>query len=153
MSIPSGIRIADECIDAVHALRSRRQAAQKVRFVIFKLSDDQQSVVVDDSSSETDYEVFRQKLCSMGDDVSQSPAPPRFAVYDVEYDLGQDGKRSNPVFISWVPANTPVKLCMIYASCNEQIRRALNIGPFIHADSVDEIEWEEVLKKASRGRA
>ncbi|KAJ8107800.1 hypothetical protein OPT61_g8612 [Boeremia exigua] len=152
MSIPSGIRITDDCINAVHLLRSGKRAA-KLRFVIFKVSDDQQSVVVDETSSESDYEIFRQKLCSTDNDICGFLPPPRFAVYDVEYDLGLDGKRSKPVFISWVPANTPLKLCMVYASCKEQLRRSLDIGIFIHADSQDEIEWEAVLKQASGGKA
>lgn len=87
----ASIQITDECIHAMHNLRSRKSASQKLRFIIFKVADNNQSVVVEETSSEPDYEMFRQKLCSTHD--SSSVAPPRFAAYDVEYDLGQDGKR------------------------------------------------------------
>ena len=91
-------------------MRSSR-GPNKIRFVIFKVSDDQRSVVVDGSSNESDYEVFRCKLSGAGDQAGDTVPPPRFAVYDVEFDLGQDGKRTKSVFISWVPQGTPLKVC------------------------------------------
>lgn len=33
-------------------------------------------------------------------------------MYDVEFNLEEDGKRCRTVFISWVPGDTPVKLCL-----------------------------------------
>ncbi|KAF2019489.1 cofilin, actophorin [Aaosphaeria arxii CBS 175.79] len=153
MSIPSGIRISDECIAAVHALHSPKRCPNKLRFVIFKVDDDQQSVVVEASSSEPDYETFRQMLCDASDHKTTSLAPPRYAVYDVDYDLGQEGKRTKSIFISWIPVHTPLKLCMVYASTREYLRKALNIEVSIHADSIDELEWESILEKVSSGRA
>jgi cofilin len=46
---------------------------------------------VDETSTAKDYEVFRQKL-SAAVDKDGSPAP-RYAIYDMEYDLGSEGKR------------------------------------------------------------
>lgn len=40
----------------------------------------------------------------------------------------------------------------MYASTKEQLRKALDIGPSINADSSDEIEWETVLREASGGK-
>lgn len=76
--------------------------------MIYRISDDQTAVVVEDSSAEQDFEAFRHKLCSTVD--SRGNPAPRYAVYDVEYDLGDDGKRCKTVFISWVPASTPLKV-------------------------------------------
>ncbi|EWZ00244.1 cofilin [Fusarium oxysporum NRRL 32931] len=90
MSIPSGVQIQDECISAVNELRSRRDA-DKPRYVIYKISDNGQSVVVDETSSDKNYEAFLKKLASATDDKGK-PAP-RYAAYDVEYDLGEEGKR------------------------------------------------------------
>ncbi|PLB53568.1 cofilin, actophorin [Aspergillus steynii IBT 23096] len=149
MSIPSGVTITDECLDAFRALHSGR-GRNKLQYVIFKIADDEASVVVEDSSSEHDYETFRQKLSSAVD--SNGRPLPRYGVYDVEYDLGEDGKRAKTVFFTWVPQNTPLKLCMLYASTNEQLKNALNLKIFIHADSPDELEWKSVLSQASGGR-
>ncbi|KAJ5105795.1 hypothetical protein NUU61_003142 [Penicillium alfredii] len=90
MSNPSGLTITDSCITTFNELRSGR-GANKPRFIIYKISDDEQQAVVDEVSSEQDYEVFRQKLSSATHG-NGHPAP-RYAVYDVEYDLGMDGKR------------------------------------------------------------
>ena len=84
------MKIQDECITAVRELRSRR-GANKPCYIIYKISDDGQSVVVDDISSDKNYEGFLNKLSSATDDKGK-PAP-RYAAYDVEYDLGEEGKR------------------------------------------------------------
>lgn len=84
------MKIQDECITAVRELRSRRDA-NKPCYIIYKISDDGQSVVVDETSSDKNYEVFLSKLASATDDKGK-PAP-RYAAYDVEYDLGGEGKR------------------------------------------------------------
>lgn len=76
----------------------------KVKFVIFKISDNMKEIVVEEKSGETDYEVFREKLASSVD-ANGKPAP-RYATYDVEYDLGGgEGKRC--VFLY-----TPRRNCM-----------------------------------------
>ncbi|RSM08493.1 hypothetical protein CDV31_008130 [Fusarium ambrosium] len=150
MSIPSGVKIQDECIAAVNELRSRRDA-DKPRFIIFKISDDERNVVVDEVSPDNNYEIFLSRLSSATDPKGK-PAP-RYAAYDVEYDLGDEGKRVATVFIAWVPAGTSIKSRMLYASTKEQLHKALNIGVSIHADDLDDIEWHSVVKRVSRGRA
>jgi cofilin len=66
--------------------------ANKTKFIIFKIADNQREVVIDEVSQEEDYEVFRGKL-EAAKDSKGNPAP-RYAVYDVEYDLGGgEGKR------------------------------------------------------------
>lgn len=101
------VSIAEECLTAFSTLRSRRGTSKPI-FIIYKITDDRSTVVVEESSSEQDYEVFLQKLYSAGG--------PRYAVYDVEFDLREDGKRCRTVFISWVPNDTPVKVC--FHSCS-----------------------------------
>lgn len=90
MADGTSVQIQEECITAVREMLSRRDA-NKPCYVIYKISDDGQSVVVDETSSDKDYEVFLNKLASATDDKGK-PAP-RYAAYDVEYDLGDEGKR------------------------------------------------------------
>jgi cofilin len=72
------------------------KGGNKPKFIIFKISDDKKQVVVDEASQDTDYEVFRSKLDAARDD-NGNPVP-RYAVYDVEYDLGGgEGKRYDGV--------------------------------------------------------
>jgi cofilin len=150
MASASGVSIDQDCITAANALRFSK-GPDKIKFILFKITDDEQNVVVEETSSETEYEIFRQKLLS-GVDKTGKPAP-QYAVYDVDYDLGEDGKRTKTIFISWVPQNSPIKLRMLYASTMEYLKKAVNIGTFIHADDQEDIEWEELVKTASGGKA
>lgn len=42
---------------------------------------------------------------------------------------------------------------MVYASTREQLNKALNLPVSIHADDLDDIEWHNVVRRVSRGRA
>ncbi|KAM0494448.1 hypothetical protein ACHAP8_008591 [Fusarium lateritium] len=101
-------------------------------------------------SSDKDYESFLNKLASATDDKGK-PAP-RYAAYDVKYDIGEEGKRMSTAFISWVPAGTSIKSRMVYASTREQLNKALNLPMSIHADDLDDLEWHSVVRRVSRGR-
>lgn len=90
MADKPSVQIQDECITAVREMLSRRDA-NKPCYIIYKISDNGHSVVVDETSSDKNYEVFLNKLASATDDKGK-PAP-RYAAYDVEYDLGEEGKR------------------------------------------------------------
>ncbi|KAJ6037183.1 hypothetical protein N7540_001462 [Penicillium herquei] len=151
MSLASGVSIADECITAFNEFRLSHG---KTKFLIFKISDDKKTVVLDKTGNEQDqdYEVFRTALDN-SKDAAGNPVP-RYAVYDVEYDLGGgEGKRSKIIFISWVPSDTPTRLSMIYASTRENLKNALNVATSLHADDKSDIEWKAVLKEASGGKA
>jgi len=82
--------IDQDCVTAANDLRFAK-GSSKIKFVIFKITDDEQRVVVEESSPDTEYETFRQKLLSAVDKSGKSV--PRYALYDVDYDLGEDGKR------------------------------------------------------------
>lgn len=90
---PNSVSIADECITAFNDFRmSGGSKTDKTKFIIFKIADNKKEVVIDESSKDEDYEVFRSKL-EAAKDSKGNPAP-RYAVYDVEYELGGgEGKR------------------------------------------------------------
>ncbi|KAJ5635935.1 cofilin [Penicillium longicatenatum] len=149
MSLASGVSIADDCITAFNDFR---MSHGKTKYIIFKISDDKKTVVIDSIGKEQDYEVFRTALENCKNDAGKPM--PRYAVYDVEYDLGSgEGKRSKIIFISWVPSETPTLWSMIYASTRENLKNALNIASSIHADDKGDIEWKTVLSEASGGKA
>ncbi|EZF22880.1 hypothetical protein H112_04370 [Trichophyton rubrum D6] len=106
MSMASGVTINPECIEAFEKLRLGKGAG-RTKYIIFKISDNKKEVVVDEVSTNDDYEVFREKLANCKDSMGR-PAP-RYAAYDVEFQLeAGEGWRQKIVFISWVPAETPV---------------------------------------------
>ncbi|KAN0075128.1 cofilin [Elaphomyces granulatus] len=149
MSLASGVTINDECINAFNDFRMSRG---KTKFIIFKISDNRREIVIDEISQDPDYEVFRSKL-EAARDAKDNPGP-RYAVYDVEYELGGvEGKRNKIIFISWVPADAATFWSMLYASTRENLKNALNIHSSIHADDKSDIEWKTVLFEASGGKA
>jgi cofilin len=62
------------------------------KFIIFKLSADLKEIVVDTVSQSADYEEFISGLPETGC---------RWAVYDFEYEKGNDGKRNKLCFYAW----------------------------------------------------
>lgn len=78
-----------ECITAFKELLYKK-GGNKLTFVIYKISDDNRSIIVEEKSSEKSYDEFRQRLTSS---VENGQRVPRYAVYDVEYDLKDDGRR------------------------------------------------------------
>ncbi|RDW74642.1 actin-binding ADF family protein [Aspergillus mulundensis] len=141
--MPSGVTISDESINAYKDLLYKRGAA-KPKFIIYKITPDERSLVVDESCPEKEYEAFLHKITAEPE--------PRYAVYDVEYDLKEDGKRATTVFITWMPGATSTRLRMLYASTKEQLRRALDVKVSIHADEPHDLEWKNVLSVACGGR-
>lgn len=83
------VSISPECVAAYNELKLGRGGP---KYVIYKISDDQKEIVVEEASSEKDYEVFRQKLLDAKD--ANGKKCPRYAVYDVEFELKEgEGKR------------------------------------------------------------
>ncbi|KAJ5587567.1 cofilin [Penicillium hispanicum] len=148
MSLSSGVSVTDDCINKFNEFRLSHG---KIKYIIYKITDNKKEVVVDEVGTDQDYEVFRGKLDAARD--SQDRPVPRYAVYDVEYELGGgEGKRSKIIFISWVPNEAPTLMSMLYASTREVLKNALNVAVSIHADDKSDIEWKTVLSEASGGK-
>lgn len=63
----------------------------EVKYIIFKLSDDNKQIVVDKKSESQSYDEFVEDL----------PADScRYAIYDVEFDT-EGGKRNKIAFFAW----------------------------------------------------
>lgn len=68
---------------------------KEIKYIIYKLSDDYKEVVVEDYSSDSDWETFRNKLLSAKADYKGKEGKgPRYAVYDFQWELaGGEGTR------------------------------------------------------------
>jgi cofilin len=99
---PCSVSVTPECITAFNELK----LGKSLKWIIFKISDDWKEIVVEETSTESNYDAFREKLLSAKskDRKGVEGIGGRYAVYDVEYDApGGEGKRSKITFISWVP--------------------------------------------------
>lgn len=66
--------------------------SKKLTYITFTLSGDNVEIVVDKKSASKDYSEFLTQL---------PETECRWAVYDLEYDLGDGGKRNKLVFYHW----------------------------------------------------
>ncbi|KAJ2971641.1 hypothetical protein NQ176_g7591 [Zarea fungicola] len=145
--------VAQECITAYNDLK----LSKKFKYIIYKLSDDNKEIVVEEASADKDWDNFREKLIN-AKSKSKSGAigkGPRYAVYDFEYNLASgDGIRNKIVFIAWSPDDAGVQPKMIYASSKEALKRSLTgIASELQANDSDDIEYDTMLKTVSKGLA
>ncbi|KAI9874950.1 MAG: cofilin [Pleopsidium flavum] len=151
MSSTSGVSVAPECITTFNELKLGKGS---VKFIIYKLSDNYKEVVVEETSQDPDWEVFRKKLISAkAMHKGKEGSGPRYAVYDFNYELsGGEGKRSKVTFIAWTPDDALMIPKFTYTSSKDALKRALTgIAVDIQANGEDQIEYDEVLNKVSRG--
>lgn len=61
--------------------------------------------------------------------------------------------RSAPWPIPAAKTNLHMQSRMLYASTREQLSKALSLGASIHADRLDDIDWNSLVREVRRGRS
>ncbi|KAL2265558.1 hypothetical protein VTJ83DRAFT_6658 [Remersonia thermophila] len=150
----SGATVNQECVTAYNDLKLNK----KYTYVIFKLSDDNKEIVVESTSEDgPEYDNFREKLLNAQSKTKTGALSkgPRYAVYDVQYDLASgEGTRNKITFIAWSPDDAGILAKMVYASSKEALKRALpGIAAEVQANDADDIEWSSLVKTVSKGTA
>jgi len=147
----SGVSVAPECVQAFNDLK----LGNKHKWIIFKISDDWKEIVVEETSKDADYSAFREKLLNAKskNKRGEEGIGGRYAVYDVDYDAEDGGKRTKITFISWVPDDAPQYPRMMYSTSKEALKRSLNgLAADIQANDADDIEHSSVVQRVSKGR-
>ncbi|KAI0693208.1 hypothetical protein BC835DRAFT_1354443 [Cytidiella melzeri] len=137
----SGVGVNSDCLSAFQELK----LGKKHKYIIYSLSPRLDEIVVEKTSTDSNYETF------VGD-LPETEC--RWAVYDFEYEAEAGaGKRNKLIFISWSPDDAKIKSKMLYASSRDALRRALvGIASEIQGTAFDEISQEAVLEKVKRLR-
>jgi len=145
--------VSPECITAFNDLKLKKET----KFIIYKLDDDYKEIVVEETSTNGDWDTFREKLVNATSKTKtgKTGKGPRYAIYDFSYDLASgEGSRSKITFIAWSPDDAGVQPKMIYASSKDALKRSLNgIATEFQANDEDDIEYQSVLAKVSKGLA
>merc|ERR1711920_33844 len=81
----SGVSVTPECIQAFNDLK----LGKDTKWIIYKISDDWKEIVVEETSKEADWSVFREKLLNAKskDRKGKEGIGGRYAVFDIEYEL------------------------------------------------------------------
>ncbi|TVY14670.1 Cofilin [Lachnellula arida] len=145
--------ISPDCVSKFNELKLNK----KIKYIIYKLTDDYKEIVVEETSEDGDWEAFREKLVNAQSKSKTGKVGkgPRYAVYDFNYDLASgEGSRSKITFIAWSPDDAGIQPKMVYASSKDALKRSLNgIATEFQANDEDDIEYQSVLAKVSKGLA
>ncbi|KAF9282628.1 cofilin [Linnemannia elongata] len=134
----SGVKVHSSCVDTFLELKLKKTH----KYIIYKISDDLETIEVVKTSSDEDYDNFLKELPS--EDC-------RWAVYDFAFKSADGGDRNKIVFYSWAPDNAKVKPKMLYSSSKEGLRKVLNgLAVEIQGTDFDEVSYDTVLEKARR---
>jgi len=149
----SGVQVSPDCVTKFNELK----LSKKLKFIIYKLSDDYKEIVVEEESENPDWDYFREKLINAQSKSKTGKVGkgPRYAIYDFGYELSSgEGSRSKITFIAWSPDDAGIQPKMVYASSKDALKRSLNgIATEFQANDEEDIEYGSVLKKVSKGEA
>ncbi|KAM0608525.1 hypothetical protein ACHAP1_002793 [Verticillium nonalfalfae] len=142
-----------ECIEAYNDLKLNK----KYKYIVFKLSDDNKQIVIEEASESKDWETFRERLINATSKSKTGAVGkgPRYAVYDFQYSLASgEGERNKIAFIAWSPDDAGIMAKMIYASSKEALKRSLTgLATELQANDHDDIEYDSIIKTVSKGLA
>ncbi|KAI4130394.1 MAG: hypothetical protein LQ341_006464, partial [Variospora aurantia] len=87
----SGVTVTPECISKFNELK----LGKSIKYIIYKLSDDYTEIVVEDASTDPEWENFQNKILNAKASYKGKEGKgPRYAVYDFQYELeGGEGTR------------------------------------------------------------
>ncbi|KAG0003314.1 cofilin [Entomortierella chlamydospora] len=136
-SSSSGVQADPDCLAAFQDLK----IGKKYKFIIYKLSDDKKSIVVESKAEAGSYDDFLKHL---------PETECRWAVYDFDYKI-PDGERNKIVFFTWAPTEAPIRPKMLYASSKDALRKSLmGVGTDIQGTAADEVDYDTVFEKVTR---
>lgn len=101
--------MSQECVAKFNDLK----LGKTIKYIIYKLSDDNKEIVVEDTSEDADWDNFREKLVNAKSKTKSGALTkgPRYAVYDFSYDLSSgEGSRSKITFIAWSPDDAGIQV-------------------------------------------
>lgn len=80
-----------DCVTKFNELK----LGKTIKYIIYKLSDDYKEVVVEETSTDPEWENFQKKIMDAKSSYKgKEGAGPRYAVYDFQYELeGGEGTR------------------------------------------------------------
>lgn len=82
------MKVSQDCVEQFQSLK----LGKKIKYIIYSLSDNNTEIIVSKTSESSDYDEFLAEL---------PPTECRYAIYDFEYQKGDEGKRNKICFYTW----------------------------------------------------
>ncbi|CAN8247588.1 unnamed protein product [Cochlearia groenlandica] len=134
----SGMGVAEDSKTTFHELQRKKTH----RYVVFKIDETKQQVVVDKTGDTT--ETYDDFLASLPDNDC------RYAVYDFDFVTSENCQKSKIFFIAWSPSTSRIRSKMLYATSKERFRRELQgIHYEIQATDCTEVELDVLRERAN----
>ena len=131
----SGVAVSDDCISVFQELKLKK----KFKFIVFSLSNDNRTIVVEKTVEQGDYDDFIENLPN--DEC-------RYAVFDFEYDTNGEGMRNKICFYAWSPDTAKIKQKMLYAASKDALRKKLSgISSEIQGTDLSEVSYQTVFDR------
>ncbi|KAF9241151.1 putative COF1-cofilin, partial [Melanogaster broomeanus] len=128
----SGVPVHNDCLTAFQQLK----LGKKIKYIVYTLNATNTEIVVEKSSSSSNYEEFIA-------DLPENEC--RWAVYDFEFEK-EGAKRNKICFFSWSPDTAKIKPKMVFASSRDGLRKQLQgVQLEIQGTDPSEIEFETGL--------
>ncbi|KAL1540160.1 Actin-depolymerizing factor 10, variant 2 [Salvia divinorum] len=110
----SGIAVDDACKLNFLELKAKRN----FRYIVFKLDDGLQQVVVEKAGGQD------ETLIDLNNSLPADDC--RYAVYDYDFTTDENCRKSKIFFIAWSPETSKVRTKMLYASSKDRFKRELD---------------------------
>ena len=90
------VAVTPDCVTKFNELK----LGKSIKYIIYKLSDDYKEIVVEESSTDPEWENFQKKIVDAKSSYKGKEGKgPRYAVYDFQYELdGGEGTRYGSAF-------------------------------------------------------
>ncbi|KAE8722509.1 Actin-depolymerizing factor 7 [Hibiscus syriacus] len=133
----SGIAVDDNCKAKFLELKAKRN----YRYIVFKIEDATQQVVVDKLGQPDDK--YEDLIASMPTNEC------RYAVFDLDFTTNENCNKSKIVFIAWSPDTSRVRSKMVYASSKDRFRKELDgVQVELQATDLSEMSYDIVKERA-----
>ncbi|WP_328886129.1 actin-binding ADF family protein [Streptomyces sp. NBC_00316] len=130
----SGIPVEDSCIEAFHELKSKRH----VNTVIYRLSDNLETVVLDFKGNLTHDELLK----------ALPAAETRFVVYDLVFATADGSRKDKLVLISWCPEGAEVEQRTAHSTTRNTLRNLLDgVQVYVQTTDLSDLGYEELVSR------
>lgn len=144
----SGVVVNDVCKEIYNQVKMNLKDKKKLRYAIFKISNNLKEIVADTERMRTAEDMDREEPAHFQELIKSLPQDDgRYLVYDYPYQ-GSFGSSSKVILVMWVPSSISIKKKMLYASSKDGLKKCFpDYGGEFQADCADDLSDADIQAK------